>query len=260
VVVVDDDSSDGSPQRLKRRFSNDKRVRLLRAPGLGVAGSRNFGASECHGDILVFIDGHCYTPPGWLARLTIPLADPRVGMIGPAFASLEHGNGDCGMGVQWIGPDLNYEWMAQQDEAPYPVPLIPGGCQAFRRPLFEAIGGYDGGMTRWGGEDMEICLRVWLMGYQVLVHPQVLIYHLFRKQFPYAVDNAGIIHNLLRVAVLHLSQDRLAKVISHYSQDPDFTNGLMMLLDSDVIERRRNLFGRRVKDDDWYFSKFVCEL
>ena len=260
VVVVDDDSTDGSTQRLRRRFREDQRVRLLRASGLGVAGSRNHGASEACGDLLVFIDGHCYTPPGWLPQLTMPLADPGVGLIGPAFASLEHGNGYRGMGVKWQGPDLGFEWMSQQDETPYPVPLITGGCQAIRRPLYESLGGYDGGMTRWGSEDLEIALRVWLMGYQVLVHPQVLIYHLFRQNFPYPVDSAGVIHNRLRMAMLHLSSERLERVINYYKEDPNFTRSLMLLLDGDVIERRRELFDLRVKDDDWYFSRFECPI
>lgn len=260
VVVVDDDSSDGSTGRLKRRWRGDDRVKLVRDRGLGVAGSRNRGAAEATGDVFVFIDGHCYTPPGWLPTLTAPLADPGVGLIGPAFASLEHGNGCRGLGVRWRGPDLEYEWLMQQSEAPYPVPLITGGCQAIRRPVFEALGGYDGGMTRWGSEDLEISLRAWLMGYQVLVHPQVLIYHLFRKSFPYAVDRAGVIHNRLRMAMLHLSPGRLERVINHYKEDPIFTRSLTLLIESDVIERRRELFDLRIQDDDWYFSAFECPI
>jgi glycosyltransferase involved in cell wall biosynthesis len=260
VVVVDDSSSDGSTQRLIQRFRADKRVRLVQASNLGVAGARNCGAAEACGDIFVFMDGHCYTPPGWLPQLTAPLADPEVGMIGPAFASLQHGNGARGMGVRWLGPDLSYEWLPQQGELPYAVPLIPGGCQAIRRSLFEALGGYDDGMTRWGSEDVEISLRVWLMGYQVLMHPQVVIYHLFRKTFPYAVDKAGVIHNRLRLAMLHLSEYRLAKVIDCYRQDPDFSRSLIMLFEGDAIQRRRELFERRVRDDDWYFSRFACPI
>ncbi len=260
VVVVDDGSTDGSTLRLKRRYRKDNRVKLVRVSGLGVAGSRNHGAGEAAGDILVFLDGHCYTPPGWLATLTAPLADPGVGMIGPAFASLEAGNGCRGLGVRWRGPDLGIEWLLQQAEAPYAVPFLGGGCQAIRRTVFEVLGRYDGGMTRWGSEDLEICLRVWLMGYQVLVHPQVVVYHLFRKKFPYPVDSAGVIHNRLRMAMLHLSDERLEKVINCFKQDPVFARSMMLLMQSDVIERRKELFNLRVQDDDWFFSRFECPL
>jgi glycosyltransferase involved in cell wall biosynthesis len=260
VVVVDDGSTDTSVQRVKRRYRKDKRIRLLQTSGLGVAGSRNHGAGAAAGDILVFLDGHCYTPPGWLATLTAPLADPDVGMIGPAFASLEDGNGCRGLGVRWRGPDLGIEWLLQQGEKPYAVPFLGGGCQAIRRTVFEALGRYDRGMTRWGSEDLEICLRAWLMGYQVLVHPQVVIYHLFRKKFPYAVNRAGVIHNRLRMAMLHLSSERIEKVINTYKPDPAFARSLLLLMESDVIARRKELFNLRVQDDDWFISRFACPL
>jgi len=258
VVVVDDGSSDGSPERLRRRYRTDDRVRLVRASGLGVARSRNRGAAEAAGGIFVFIDGHCYTPRGWLPWLTAPLADPAVGMIGPAFGSLRHGNGSRGLGVKWRGPDLEIEWLHQQAWEPYAVPMLIGACQAIRRPVFEALGRYDNGMTRWGSEDLEICLRVWLMGYQVLVHPQVVIYHLFREKFPYPVDSVEVIHNRLRMALLHLSHGRLEKVIDSYRQGPEFTRCLMLLLESDVFKRRREMLQCRTYDDDWYLSRFEC--
>ena len=136
VLVVDDGSTDGSGERVAARFAADPRVRVLRASETGVAGARNLGARQSTGHLLVFLDSHCYTPPGWLPRLTEPLADPAVGMIGPAFASLEHGNGARGLGITWRGPSLEIEWLPQQQEAPYPVPLLPGGCQAMRRADF----------------------------------------------------------------------------------------------------------------------------
>jgi len=260
VVVVDDDSSDGSTERLKRRWQADDRVKMVRARGLGVAGSRNRGAAEATGGIFVFIDGHCYTPPGWLPALTAPLADPAVGLVGPAFAGLGRDSGCRGLGVRLRGPDLAYEWLVQQNAQPYPVPMIIGACQAIGRPAFEALGGYDSGMTRWGSEDLEICLRLWLMGYQVLVHPGVLIHHLFRDSFPYTVDSAGIIHNRLRMALLHLSPERLARVIDHYKKDPVFTRSLLLLLESDVFRRRREMLQCRTYDDDWYLSRFECAV
>ena len=115
-------------------------------------------------------------------------------------------------------------------------------------------------MTRWGSEDLEMSLRAWLMGYEVLVHPKVVVYHLFRKKFPYHVDSASVIHNRLRLAMLHLSRDRLIRVFNHYREDPDFTRSLIMLMESDVIERRKEMIKSRIHDDDWYLSRFECSF
>jgi glycosyltransferase involved in cell wall biosynthesis len=99
IVVVDDGSTDGSGERVTRLFGSDGQTHVLRTPGLGVAGARNLGAQAAQGDILIFLDAHSYTPPGWMTALISPLADPQVGMVGPAFASLQHGNDVQGLGV-----------------------------------------------------------------------------------------------------------------------------------------------------------------
>jgi GT2 family glycosyltransferase len=192
--------------------------------------------------------------------LTEPLADPAVGMVGPAFTSLEQGNGARGLGITWRNPSLEIEWLTQQDGAPYPVPLLAGGCQAMRRADFERLGRYDDGMTRWGSEDVELSLRVWLMGYEVLVHPGVLIYHLFRKRHPYAVDGGKILYNRLRLALLHLSEGRIARVIDSVKGWPDFAQSLIWLLESDVVERRRHYQTLRSRDDEWFCRRFNCQI
>src|SRR6186997_2198644 len=103
VIVADDGSTDGSPDRLSRL--GDGRVRLVRSQGLGVAGARNHGAEQATGEVLVFLDGHCYVPPGWLAPLVSALDQPDAALAGPAFSNI----GDTRMqacGITWREPGL----------------------------------------------------------------------------------------------------------------------------------------------------------
>jgi GT2 family glycosyltransferase len=256
VVVVDDGSTDGSPGLVADRFPGSHQVRILREEGLGVARARNRGAQAASGEILVFMDGHCYTPPGWLSGLAVPLAEPQVGLVGPAFASLLQGNGPRGFGAVWADASLEIQWLPQLAGQPYWVPLLPGGCHAIRREVFDRLGGYDEGMTRWGAEDHELCMRAWLLGYQVVFQPAVTIYHLFRTHHPYAVETAKIVHNRLRLALLHFRRERVLKVMAHYQNWSSFPEAVMALLESDVMVRREQLWQQRVRDDDWYFAQF----
>lgn len=260
VVVVDDGSTDNSGDHIASLFGGDGRVSVVRAEGLGVAGARNFGIHPATGEILVFLDGHCYTPPGWMTALIAPLADPQVGMVGPSLASLHHGDGTRGLGITWRDASLEMEWLLEMGDLPYPVPLLPGGCQIMRRADFERIGGYDSGMTRWGSEDQELSLRTWLMGYEVVVQPQVVIYHLFRETHPYPVDMQRIIYNRLRMAILHLSGDRLIRVLEHYTDTPGFSQIMIWLLESDAMDRRREFQEQRRWDDDWFCTRFNCQI
>ena len=260
VIVVDDGSTDGSGERVTSNFGSKSRVSVVPANGLGVAGARNLGAQAAAGQVLVFLDGHCYTPPGWMASLIAPLADPEAGIVGPCFASLVRDEGARGFGIRWKDASLEFEWLPQRGDAPYPVPLLPGGCQAVRRDVFERLGRYDGEMTRWGAEDQELSLRAWLMGYRVVVQPQATIYHLFRDRHPYQVQTAKIIYNRLRMALMHFQRDRVARVMEHYRNMSCFSECTIWLLESDVMDRREKLRAVRSRDDDWFFAQFGCTV
>lgn len=260
VVVVDDGSTDGSGDRLPNLFGNDSRVGMVRAEGVGVANARNLGATRASGKILIFLDGHCYTPPNWMDGLIQPLADTCVGMVGPAIATMYHGSDVRGLGMNWRDASLEAEWLGQRENTPYPVPLLGGACQAVRKADFERLGYYDTGMTRFGSEDLELCLRYWLMGYEVLVQPQTVIYHLFRQSHPYEVQIQRIIYNRLRMAMLHLSDERLDRVLDYYRNTPGFDEIMDWLQQSDVIRRRNQLQELRCRDDDWFCTRFGCRI
>ena len=260
IVVVDDGSTDGSGDRLSRIFGNDRRVGMVRAKGVGVAQARNLGATRASGKILLFLDAHCYTPPHWMDGLIQPLADTRVGMVGPVFATMRNGNDVQGWGLTWRDASLEVEWLGQREDTPYPVPFLGGACQAVRKADLERLGYYDNGMTRWGCEDQELCLRYWLMGYEVLVQPQAMIYHLFRKDHPYEVQVQKVIYNRLRMAMLHLSGERVNRVLTCYSKTPGFDEIMGWLERSDVMSRRGQLQELRRRDDDLFCTRFGCRI
>jgi glycosyltransferase involved in cell wall biosynthesis len=260
IVAVDDGSTDGSGERLAAAAGNDRRVGVVRAEGLGVAKARNLGASCASGQILIFLDAHCFTPPHWMDGLVQPFARTRVGVVGPAIASMRYGGGARGWGLSWRDASLSPEWLGQRGNTPYPVPLLTGACQAVRKADLEKLGYYDPGMTRWGSEDVELCLRYWLMGYEVLVQPRTVIYHLFRESHPYEVQAQRILYNLLRLATLHLSSKRFSRVLDYYRNISGLDEIMSWLQESDAISRRDQLRELRCRDDDWFCTRFNCQI
>lgn len=260
IIVVDDSSTDGSGDRLSHDFGKDSRVSVIRAQGVGVANARNLGATCASGKILIFLDAHCYTPPNWLVGLIQPLAETRVGMVGPAMATMQYSSDVRGLGLTWRNSSLELEWLEQRENTPYPVPLLCGACQAVRKADFERLGCYDAGMTRWGSEDEELCLRTWLMGYEVLVQPQTVIYHLFRESHPYETQVQKIFYNRLRLAMLHLSDARVSRFLNCHKNIPGIDEIVGWLQQSDVMNRRSELQALRCRDDDWFCTRFDCQI
>jgi glycosyltransferase involved in cell wall biosynthesis len=252
VIVADDGSTDGSPEAAASLAA--ERVHVLRCAAAGVAGARNAGAEAARGEVIVFLDGHCYVPSGWLAPLADALSQPGVGLVGPAFTNLTQ-PGVVACGMTWRDALLDNHWLPPGQEAA-PVPLTIGACQAVNADAFRAVGMYDRGMTRWGSEDIELCLRMWLLGYEVIGQPGSLVHHHFRTSRNYEVDTALVLYNRLRLVLLHFDGDRLGRVLEPMLRMTGMAQGLSMAFDGDLPEVRRELFARRVHDMDWFCERF----
>lgn len=252
VIVADDGSTDGSPDAVRARFAGAP-VRVVEGGG-GVARSRNAGARAAQGDVLVFLDGHCYVPRGWLRPLTEALEADGAGLAGPAFMSIRDPRMRA-CGVTWQEPTLSNVWLPCADEMA-PVPFHIGACQAVRAGAFWEAGGYDEGMTRWGSEDIELCLRMWLMGYEVLAQPASLVYHLFRTSRSYDVDARLIMYNHLRLALLHFDEASLDKVVGQMLAFPGVEKSLALAMTDGTWQARQELFARRNRSFEWFRQRF----
>lgn len=253
VVIVNDGSTDSSCDCYKE-YNN--RIRVICSEGLGVARARNLGADNSKGEYICFLDAHCKVSKNWLDGFVQTLNEPGVGMVGPAFTKL-HESEPRGCGMAWVDASLETTWYYPLDiENAYDIPLTTGACQAFRKDILNATGRYEEGFTRWGFEDVEMCLRLWLLGYRVMGNPNITVAHHFRESRNYDVDDCKIVVNFLRMIHMHFSSPRIRKVLKAVSNNPDLERAMDDLYDSDVMKLREELHMSRIRDDDWYFDTF----
>ena len=253
ILVVDDGSRDGSAGFLSKR--RGRKVRVKRSHELGVARTRNFGALHTTGEVMVFADAHIRLERLWWQPLVEALENPSVGAVAPAVTNL---NRTMKMGYGWTltGPDFGTKWLPKKSSEPFAAPILPGACVAVRRDRFEAAGRWDEGLLVRGGVDNEFGLRLWLLGWDMLIVPSVEIRHKFRTKAPYPVKWLEYIHNCLRYAFAHLKPERLAAVVLAMRKHPEFGAALTLVVERDVAVRRREMLARRIRDDDWYFERF----
>ncbi|HTS60441.1 MAG TPA: glycosyltransferase [Candidatus Acidoferrales bacterium] len=246
IVIVDDGSTDGSTARYRRRIA---------AEGLGVARARNLGAANAKGDMLVFADAHIRLDRGWWQPLAEILQNPRIGAAAPAVTHLPAIE-DRGYGLRFTGPDLDARWLRKRPAKAAAVPIVPGCCVALRRKTFLAVRGWDGGLRHRGGTDNEFSIRLWLLGYEAAVVPEVSVRHLFRQASPYPVGWPEYLHNRLRLAFAHLSPSRMAKVVRALHRHEAFGAAMALLVEGGISDRRREMLARRKRTDDEYFERF----
>jgi glycosyltransferase involved in cell wall biosynthesis len=85
LVLVEDDSTDGSREIVEKLIGPDSRARLLVSPGLGPGGARNMGISEARGRYVAILDADDIATQNRLERqVTVLEADRSLAAVGSA--------------------------------------------------------------------------------------------------------------------------------------------------------------------------------
>lgn len=86
-------------------------------------------------------------------------------------------------------------------------PAMAGGLFAIDREYFYKLGSYDEKMKIWGGENLEMSVRIWTCGGKLVSMPCSRVGHIFRDTSPYLLPGGAdhvISHNLARMAEVWL--------------------------------------------------------
>jgi len=84
IVVVDDASSDGTPEFLETYASAHPELQLrwlVNEVNIGANRSRNRGIGEARGELVAFTDSDCVPSPDWLEHLVRPFSDPKLAAV-----------------------------------------------------------------------------------------------------------------------------------------------------------------------------------
>jgi GT2 family glycosyltransferase len=188
IVVVDNGSTDGSVELLRRDFPGVGLVELDRNHGF--AGGYNRGLRQIEADCLVLLNNDVHTPHGWLEPLVAALEEhPKVAAVAPKMlawadpASFEYAGASGGY-IDILGyPFCRGRILetTEQDHGQYDDPRevfwATGACFACRADVFRESGGFDESFFAHQ-EEIDLCWRMWLGGWRVMVAPSSTVYHL----------------------------------------------------------------------------------
>jgi glycosyltransferase involved in cell wall biosynthesis len=157
-VVVDDGSTDGSVQAIRKAIAEDKRFRLLEQKNQGVAAARNAGAAATEGEFLVFLDADDRMRPDCLQALQASFRNrPTLGL---AYGKLAIINDHGAVVTETSGWPERFSVEGQLGHRNQ----VPSCCM-LRRVAFERAGGFR--QHTAPAEDAELWARIPLLGFEV---------------------------------------------------------------------------------------------
>jgi glycosyltransferase involved in cell wall biosynthesis len=165
VVAVDNASTDGSLDILRRMAAADPRLRVVAHPvNLGVAASRNRALAEARGEFVNMLDGDDLLYPDFVARTVQTLADnPGCEIAHVSWDRVDHEGRRLGGFTAPDSDDYLRDLLLANMFAPSAV--------MFRKSLLDRVGDVRDGLAT---EDWEYFIRCAKAGARFLRLPEVL--------------------------------------------------------------------------------------
>lgn len=182
IIVVDNASSDSTPQAVEKLLFTVPNVRYVREEALGLSHARNRGIRESRGEVVVFLDDDAVAEPDCIAaHLRAFAREPSP----VATAGRIH--------LAW--PDERPSWVPVSQESSYSgldlgdspqvltFPQYPYGANmAVNKKILSDLGGFSVKLGRSGtnlisGEEKDLFLRISRLGMRVVYVPDAVAHH-----------------------------------------------------------------------------------
>lgn len=173
IIVLDNNSSDTTSDVLSE-FRDRKKLPLtyMFEARQGKSYALNRGVTQSRGNLIAFVDDDCLVEKNWLRFLNEEFhADPTLSGIGGRVELYDSQDKPVAIRTlkqrTLLGSSASFS-------------LISGCNMAFRRTVFDAIGGFDedfGPGTGLVVEDADFVYRTLKYGFKIVYCPDVIIYH-----------------------------------------------------------------------------------
>lgn len=167
VIVVSDESTDGTDEIVRELSTQIARVRLIRqVPRQGKTAGLNLALPQVQGEIVIFADANSIYRPDAIAKLVRNFADPQVGYV---TGKMVYVNPDGSLVGDGCSAFMRYENALRAAEtAVGSIVGVDGGVDAVRRTLYRP-------MRPDQLPDFVLPLTVLEQGYRVVYEPEAVL-------------------------------------------------------------------------------------
>lgn len=213
VILVDNASTDNTVSQVMRKFSKDKRLKIIKNSVNMYSQGLNLGLANSDGVYVVFFNNDIEFKSGYLQKVVgLFRKEPQAALIqGKLLYFYDHKIIDsAGETMDIYGNPITIG-AGEKDSDKYnrqtQILSASGSASVIRRSALDIIGNFDSDYGI-GYEDMDLALRLRLNGFRILYLPDAVIYHK-RGQ----TDLSAMVRVKVR---WHFNKNRLATMIKNY--------------------------------------------
>ncbi|WP_172829647.1 glycosyltransferase family 2 protein [Microterricola viridarii] len=151
LIVVDDGSTDSTPDVVQRYSERDPRVHLVRGPAAGVCAARNSGIAAAEGRYIAFLDSDNVWVPELLEHSVAAL---ETGNAVAVYAAVEM--------KKESGENRFLAIHGSRDDLLYGGNFVDLNTLVVRSEAIAEIGGFDESLRRW--VDYDLAIRLFALG------------------------------------------------------------------------------------------------
>jgi GT2 family glycosyltransferase len=178
VIIIDDASTDGSLKVLDDFKSKIKIVKNDK--NLGFSSSVNKGVSIARGEIVVLLNTDVTPEKAFLEPLISHFKDGDVFAVGCMDKSIEDGKVILrGRGVGEWGKGFLIHSRGEINRTN--TLWVNGGSGAFRKNIWQRLGGFDELYSPFYWEDIDLSYRALKSGYKIVFEPKSIVVHEHEK-------------------------------------------------------------------------------
>lgn len=175
VIVVDNGSTDGSYERLLKKYRKNSCVKIIRNSHNGCSSGRNLGVENAKGEYIFFLDSDQWIIGDHWMDIALKIMKEHIGIGAVAWNAGWFYPGKLSALIVDYLPNrgMQADMLYRTD-----IGLLATSGFLMRKSIFKAIGGFDEFYDPTCFEDTDLTLKIRNYGCEVAYTPYMLIRHL----------------------------------------------------------------------------------